>query len=126
MEQYLTARGRNGPHKKEEAGAPHQDNRTSSNSFSSYHANQTAGKYTGQLRRRGNAARRLPVLDSGRSDSWHYPALGARGYSAAAVHLLEHGLTPSPNREGLRVMWTRGGHDRQVAELIAQRWGTLA
>jgi hypothetical protein len=115
----MTTTPNGAPPKKVEAGAPPQDNRTSTN-------NQTADNSTAQLRRRGNASRRCPVLDSGRSDCWHYPAPGARGYEPAAHHLLELGLTPAPNRVALTAMWRRGGDDRRVAELIARRWGMCA
>lgn len=87
------------------------------------------------LTRRRAASRRLPVLDCGRSDPWHYPTLsnpkhvsdlpsewGERGYAAAAHHLIELGLTPAPNRDGLRRMWRRGGCHRRAATLVAQAW----
>ncbi|WP_375488022.1 hypothetical protein [uncultured Mycobacterium sp.] len=75
-----------------------------------------------QLRARRAASWRLPVLDSGRSDPWHYLPPGVRGYPDAATHLLDHGLTPAPNREGLQVLWRRGGHSRRAAQFIAERW----
>jgi hypothetical protein len=82
---------------------------------------------TGQMMHRRRAASwRLPVLDSGRSDPWHYDDPGVLGYEAAAAHLLGHGLLPSPNQEGLLAMWRRGGHCRQAAELIAEAWGLVA
>jgi hypothetical protein len=75
-----------------------------------------------QLRVRRAASWRRPILDhSGRSDPWHYPAPTA-GYPDAAHHLLGCGLTPFPDRAGLRLMWRLGGHHRAAAELIAQRW----
>jgi hypothetical protein len=67
------------------------------------------------------ASRRLEALDCGRSDPWWYEPTTV-GYEAAALHLLEHGLTPAPNREGLQAMWRRGGHCRQAAEFIAEAW----
>src|SRR5271165_4432617 len=76
------------------------------------------------LRRRRAASWRLPVLDSGRSDPWHYddgPAL--HGYEVAASHLLGHGLTPAPNRVALRAMWRCGGTAQRAAEAIAGAWG---
>lgn len=79
--------------------------------------------YLVQLKRRREASRRLPVLDSGRSDPWHYddgPAL--RGYEAAARHLLGHGLMPAPNCVALQSMWRCGGVSRRVAEVIAAAW----
>jgi hypothetical protein len=48
------------------------------------------------------------------------------GYWDAAAHLLELGLTPAPNREGLRQMWMHGGQRRVDAELIVERWGLAA
>ena len=73
------------------------------------------------LHRRRRESWRLPVLESGRSEPWYY-APQAAGYEEAAHHLLGHGLLPAPNREGLRLMWGRGGHHRRAAELIAERW----
>jgi hypothetical protein len=57
---------------------------------------------------------------------WHYPAPGERGYPEAALHLIESGLTPAPNREGLRAMWKAGGYSRQSAEIIARAWELVA
>ena len=74
-----------------------------------------------QLRHRRGASYRLPVLESGRADPWFYEPTSA-SYEAAATHLLECGLTPAPNREGLQAMRTRGAHHRQSAKLIAERW----
>jgi hypothetical protein len=74
-----------------------------------------------QLRRRRAASWRSPILESGHADPWHYEPLTA-GYESAAAHLLGFGLLPAPNHEGLRLMWHRGGHTRQAAELIAERW----
>ncbi|HSS23158.1 MAG TPA: hypothetical protein VLL82_01815 [Mycobacterium sp.] len=62
------------------------------------------------------------MLETGRADPWYYAPPGERGYPEAARHLLGHGLLPAPNRDGLRVMWNRGEHARQAAELIADRW----
>jgi hypothetical protein len=81
-----------------------------------------AGKSKFNPRNRRRASWRLPVLDSGRSDPWWYPEPDERGYPAAAHHLIELGLTPAPHRDGLHLMWRRGGRSRQAAELIAQRW----
>jgi hypothetical protein len=78
--------------------------------------NQGATKFT----RRRAASQRLPVLDCRRSDPWwHEPPTA--GYEDAAAHLLERGLTPAPDRDGLRRMW-RSGNSRRMAGLIAQRW----
>jgi|GEM_PF-3362371 len=76
-----------------------------------------------QLRRRRAAAQRLPALDSGRADPW-LPARqpGFAGYEAAAAHLLDHGLLPALNFEGLREMWAAGGESRRAAQAIAERW----
>jgi hypothetical protein len=78
-----------------------------------------------QLRARRFASWRLPLLETGRSDPWHYEPPTA-GYEEAALHLLEHGLTPAPNPEGLRLMWRSGGQSLQAAEFIAQAWELLA
>lgn len=73
--------------------------------------------------RRSYASARMAPLDSGRADPWHYDDEPVSGYEAAAAHLLGHGLTPAPNREGLRRMWKCGGYRRLDAETIAARWG---
>lgn len=81
----------------------------------------SADTYILGLPRRRAASRRLHVHHhSGRSDPWWYEPPAA-GYGEAAAHLLEHGLTPAPNVEGLRLMWRQGGRSRRNAELIAQR-----
>jgi hypothetical protein len=55
-----------------------------------------------------------------RSDPWwHEPPTA--GYEIAAAHLLECGLTPAPDIDGLRQMW-RSGNGRRMAGLIAERW----
>jgi len=45
-----------------------------------------------------------------------------RGYEPAALYLLDLGLLPAPNLEGLREMWAAGGESRRAAQLIARRW----
>lgn len=77
--------------------------------------------YCRQLRLRRAAASRLPLLACGRADPCQYGA-PCSGYSAAAMHLIDHGLLPAPNRAGLEAMWRHGGRARQLAELIAERW----
>jgi hypothetical protein len=100
------------------------------NSFCGTPTSPTAGiDLTGsvrQARRRRVTSWRLPVLECRLSDPWFYPEPGDRGYAAAAHHLLELGLTPAPNLDGLRLMWRRSGRSRQAAGLIAQRWGMAA
>lgn len=78
-------------------------------------------RYPDGLRRRRAASYRLPPLASGRRDPWFYDPPGQRGYEAAALHLLEHGLMPAANREGLQTM-----HDRQAAQLITDAWELVA
>jgi hypothetical protein len=63
----------------------------------------------------------MRTLASGRQDPWWHPPPGSRGYPEAALHLLEHGLMPAPNREGLEAM-----RDRKAAQRIAQAWGLAA
>jgi hypothetical protein len=89
--------------------------------------NQTATAqftiYCRQLHLRRAASRRLPILDHlGLSDPWHY-GRPAAGYPEAAEHLLGLGLLPAADRDGLRVMYRRGGSCRQAAKVIAQAWG---
>ena len=84
-----------------------------------------------QLRRRRAASYRLPVLDSGRSDPWHYDPpepseRTAEGYYATAQHLLAAGLLPAPNVPAMRVMWRRDVEQRELARLIADHWQVSA
>ncbi|BCO56459.1 hypothetical protein MINTM005_17030 [Mycobacterium intracellulare] len=80
---------------------------------------------TRQLRARRAASRRLPVLECGRSDPWFYKPPTA-GYEDAAAHLLEHGLLPAANWEGLQAMWRSGGRSQQAAVFIARAWELVA
>ena len=96
-----------------EKPAPPQD-RPSHHYASDSHSTQ-------ELPRRRAASRRLPVLDCRRSDPWYYQPPVA-GYPDAAAHLLELGLTPAPDIEGLRQMWRRGSCHRRDAARIAQAW----
>jgi hypothetical protein len=111
-------------------GPPKEDrppeNRKPINSLCSHHATPTGNDGTAvarRLRLRRAASYRLPVLESARSDPWHYDASGIGGYEAATAHLLEVGLTPAPDLDGLRVMRRRGGRHRRTAETITERWG---
>ena len=64
-----------------------------------------------QLRRRRRESWRVVPLGSGHAaglvDPWHY-APPSDGYEQAALHLLECGLLPAPDRDGLRAMWAAG------------------
>ena len=78
------------------------------------------------LRARRVASWRLPVLEScGRSDPWHYEP-PTTGYEAAALHLLELGLTPAPNIPAMQAMWTAGGESRRAVQIVAERWELAA
>jgi hypothetical protein len=87
--------------------------------------------YVAGLHRRRQASYRLPVLDSGRSDPWHYdqPAEPSEqdvdGYCAAATLLIGMGLLPAPNVPAMRVMWRRA-EQRDLARYIAERWEVAA
>jgi len=74
--------------------------------------------------RRRDASWRLPALESGRFDPWHYEPPTA-GYEDAAAHLLELGLTPAPDIPALQAMWKSGRDSRAVAQLIVERWGLV-
>ena len=74
-------------------------------------------EYVSQARARRAASWRIVDGDPW----WHEPITA--GYEDAAAYLLDLGLTPAPNHEGLRSMWKRGGHRRLDAEIIAERWG---
>lgn len=78
------------------------------------------------LRRRRDAARRLPPLECGCRDPWTCrchelsPALDARelaAWSDAARHVAIVGVPILP-AEVLRALWRRGGDDRALAEHI--------
>jgi hypothetical protein len=77
--------------------------------------------YCRHLRGRRSASWRLPVLDSGRADPWHYEA-GERGYPEAAEYLIACGLTPAPNLSAMRSMWQDSPESRRVARIISERW----
>lgn len=91
-------------------------------------------QYIQQLRQRRAATCRLPVLDCGHhADPWtcrHDPVTltdqDVDGYRDAAQHLLACGLTPAPDLIAMRVMWRRGGADRDLVRAIAERWETAA
>ena len=100
------------------------ENQEPTNGLGSHHTTSTSNDHTAvarRLRLRRGASYRLPVLESGRSDPWWY-APPTAAYELAAAHLLGHGLTPAPNREGLQAMRRRGGHHYRAAKLIEQRW----
>jgi hypothetical protein len=105
-----------------------KENRPAANGAeSSYQLDASqSSRYCRHLHLRRTASRRLPVLDSGRADPWHYPPPGEHGYPEAVAHLLAHGLLPAPNHAGLRAMWRAGGQSRHTAELIAQAWELAA
>jgi hypothetical protein len=70
-------------------------------------------------RKRPAPPQRRPIRDNPTADH-------SKGYEDAALHLLDHGLMPAANLEGLRLMWRRGGHSRQAAAVIAQAWDLAA
>lgn len=79
-------------------------------------------------RRRREASYRLPVLDGGRSDPWHYddPPLTDHqldGAVAAAAHLLTAGLAPLFDLDTLRALWSR---DRELSVTLARLAGVAA
>jgi hypothetical protein len=79
--------------------------------------------YAAGLRRRGAAADDMPPLACGRHDPWWYEPPRERAYEQAAMHLLDSGLMPAPNREGLLGMHRSGGVSRKAAQRIARAWG---
>jgi hypothetical protein len=78
------------------------------------------------LRHRRLASQRSVPLGGGRRDPWWYEPPGECGYEQAALHILERGLLPAVNREGLRVMHRQGGASRNAAQDIAQAWELAA
>lgn len=98
-------------------------------------AESTTGcnQYIQQLRQRRAAASRLPVLDCGHRDPWtcHHDQGDVTdryvdGYRDAAQHLLATGMTPAPNLAAMRVMWRRGGGDRDLVRTVSGRWEVKA
>lgn len=82
-------------------------------------------------RRRSQALRSLP-LDCGCRDPWPctctQPPLSDRaidGYRDAAEHILATGQTPILPLEVRRALWRRGGHDRELAELLHKACGEV-
>jgi hypothetical protein len=114
---------RNGPPIEVEGRTPHHQGQPSTNAISSHHTTNTDERsaYCVGLSRRRSAARRMVG-----GDPWWFPPPGKRGYAQAAAHLLEVGLTPAADIEGLRSMYRQGGNSRQVAEFIAERWDLVA
>jgi hypothetical protein len=142
-----------GPPKEVEAGAPHhQDNRPPTNRRFNHHQNTAAadkspGKslvwlpctwehpqdLSSQLNRRRDQANRSVPLDCGCRDGWSCrctePPLTERALDAwrdAAKHVLATGRTPILPLEVRRALWRRGGHDRQLAELLHDAYGEVA
>lgn len=110
-----------GPPKEVKGRTPHHQGRPSTNTTSSHHTADTDS--VSQHRRRRIAAQRLPGGDPW---PWCYEPLGERGYPETAAYLADQGLVAAPNRAALQAMWKRGGHHRQLAEVIAERWGLVA
>lgn len=87
-----------------------------------------------QLRRRREAARRVPPLACGCPDPWPcrcteppFTEHGLDGWASAARHLRSTGKTPLLPLEVLRALHRRGGADRELAEsLHAETAGVVA
>jgi hypothetical protein len=93
--------------------------------------------YVDGLKRRRAAARRLAILDCGCSDPWghdHELLLDEKkvsdveldAYRDTALMLLSVGLTPAPNLPAMRMLWRRGGADRDLVSQISSRWEVAA
>jgi len=120
-----------GPPIKVEAGAPHhQDDRPSTNNAGGHDTTKDQRSLVGhQQDARRAASWRSSRLACGCRDPWPCrcgQAEPTTGNERAVQHLVGLGLLPAPNREGLRVMWRRGGQSRQAAEFIAERWDLAA
>ncbi|MFF0607763.1 hypothetical protein ACFYUD_03725 [Nocardia tengchongensis] len=77
-----------------------------------------------QLRVRRAAAVRLEGGDPWRRpEPAHLTAAQLSAWSAAANWIAADGVTPIIPREVLRLLWQRGGPDRQLAERIATNGG---
>jgi hypothetical protein len=70
--------------------------------------------------------RKRPAPPQNRPSRTETTATHSNGYADAALHLLECGLLPAPNLDGLRRMWKAGGYSGQAAEIIAQAWDLVA
>ncbi|MGP4058980.1 hypothetical protein ACTWP6_29930 [Mycobacterium sp. 4D054] len=80
-----------------------------------------------QLARRRDAAHRSEPLACGCRDPWPcyrhdgvQPVTGHQldGWSAAALHLLDCGLSPAVPVDVARRLWRRGGRDRLLAQRL--------
>lgn len=116
---------------KKEAGR--HDSRPATDTFHKAHttSHHTGGaapfyRYVEGLRRRRAAANLLPPSACGRRDPWWYEPPGERGYEQAAFHLLDRGLLPAADCDGLRGMHRSGGASRKAALSIAQAWELVA
>lgn len=95
-------------------------------------ASETTGcqQHTAGLRRRRDAAHRLPSLDCGHRDPWtcrHHddgpPSERlADSYADAARHLDALGLCPYPFLPEMRVLWRQSDDDRRLVREITERW----
>lgn len=111
---------------------PEKENRPAGNGADS--TTTECDHYIQALRRRRASTYRLPPLQCGHVDPWrcdcgdHNEATEkyADGYRDAAVHLLTSGLTPAPSVPAMRILWRRGGADRELVSTIAQRWEVTA
>ena len=107
------------PSPRQEAGPDHRNSTFRPSVYP--RRRQHGGSYGGGLCMRRHAANRSEPLACGCRDPWRYPPPGARGYEAAALHLLKHGLLPAFNREGLQAM-----RNRRAAQRITQAWELVA
>lgn len=92
--------------------------------------------WRGQSSRRRAAAERLPMLACGHADPWACrcsPTAGEQptqvevdAYRIAANMLLAQGMTPAPRLPEMRVLWRRGGEDRDLVSRISSRWVVAA
>lgn len=86
-----------------------------------------------QLHRRREAARRVAPLDCGCPDPWPcrctdppLSTLAVEGWRDAALAVLSVGLIPMLPIEARRALWSRGGRDRLLAELLHDACGDEA
>jgi hypothetical protein len=111
-------------------GSPTDTSTTDCNGAGRHEPNQTH-EWLPQLRRRRQAADRLPPLRCGHRDPWPCRCNLYRRHdnsdrwvdagAAAARHLIECGLPPSFDLETLRAMWRQGHH--QVAQQCRDAYG---
>ena len=117
---------RNGPPPRESGGRAHTlgPAHTQVDDNHDTHADYIAG-----LKRRRAATYRVQPLDCGCRDPWICRSPSERmvdAYREAVLTISAVGMTPAPFLPEMRIMWRRGGTDRDLVRTIATRWEVAA